>query len=156
MSIYRGGQEIKELRFGGTQKIKEAYVGGQLVFKGGWDAVPSNGIICDKSGIYADDYTGIGGTAGNWRINNKASAYINNVVFGENTTQFTMTRELYPGDSFIIYIDDVQLGSIGGNTSKPTSVRAIPAQYCDGQPHTIRIYNSSSSNQFFISLAFDV
>lgn len=156
MSIYRGGQKIKELRFGGSQKIKEAYVGSQLVFKGGWDAVPINGVICDKSGIYVDDYTGISGSAGNWKIGNGKSAYINNVVFGENTTEFTMERATYSSDYFSIYIDDVRLGDIGNNTSTNISTRAIPAEYCDGKPHTVRIYNSDSSNQFFKALSFDV
>ena len=156
MSIYRGSQKIKELRFGGSQKIKEAYVGSQLVFKGGWDVVPINGIICDSTGIYVNDYTGIGGSAGNWLIGNKSSAYINNVVFGENTTAFTMERELYSTKSFSIYIDDVYLGEIGRNTNTAFSTRSIPAEYCDGQPHTVRIYNSNSSNQFFIGLSFDV
>lgn len=156
MSIYRGSQKIKELRFGGSQKIKEAYVGSQLVFKGGWDAVPINGVICDKSGIYVNDYTDIGGSAGNWLIGNGRSAYINNVVFGENTTAFTMERNTYPSKNFSIYIDDVNLGHIGNNTNTEFSTRAIPAEYCDGQPHTVRIYNSSSSNQFFKGLSFDV
>lgn len=156
MSIYRGSQKIKELRFGGSQKIKEAYVGSQLVFKGGWDAVPINGVICDSAEIYVNDYTGIGGSAGNWRIGNGKSAYINNVVFGENTTEFTMERSTYPSDYFSIYIDDVRLGYIGNNTSTNISTRAIPAQYCDGKPHTVRIYNSDSKNQFFKSLSFDV
>lgn len=156
MSIYRGSQKIKELRFGGSQKIKEAYVGSQLVFKGGWDPVPINGVICDASGIYVDDYTGIGGGAGNWRIGNGKSAYINNVVFGENTTEFTMERSLHQSESFSIYIDGVNLGTIGSNTSTAFSTRAIPAEYCDGKPHTVRIYNSDSSNQFFKGLSFDV
>lgn len=156
MGIYRGNQKIKELRFGGSQKIKEAYVGSQLVFKGGWDAVPIDGVICDKSGIYVDDYSGITGSAGNWSIGNGKSAYINNVVFGENTTEFTMERSLYQSESFSIYIDDVNLGTIGRNTSTAFSTRAIPAEYCDGQPHTVRIYNRDSSNQFFKALSFDV
>lgn len=156
MAIYRGSQKIKELRFGGSQKIKEAYVGSQLVFKGGWDAVPINGVICDASGIHVDDYTGIAGFAGNWRIDKGKSAYINNVVFGENTTEFTMERGTYPSDYFSIYIDGVRLGNIGNNTSTAFSTRAIPAEYCDGKPHTVRIYNSASSNQFFKGLSFDV
>lgn len=156
MAIYRGGQKIKELRFGGSQKIKEAYVGSQLVFTGGWDAVPSNGVICDASGIYVDDYTDITGTAGNWKIGSGKSAYINNVVFGENTTEFTMERDLNRSNDFSIYIDNVNLGSIGRNTSTPFSTRAIPAEYCDGQPHTVRIYNSGRANQFFKGLSFDV
>lgn len=156
MSIYRGGQKIKELRFGGSQKIKEAYVGSQLVFKGGWDAVPINGVICDSAGIYVNDYTGITGSAGNWKIGNGKSAYINNVVFGENTTEFTMERSLYQSESFSIHIDDVNLGTIGRNTSTAFSTLAIPAEYCDGKPHTVRIYNSDSSNQFFKALSFDV
>ena len=156
MAIYRCGQKIKELRFSGSQKIKEAYVGSQLVFKGGWDAVPSNGVICDKSSIYVDDYTGIGGSAGNWLISNDRSAYINNVVFGENTTEFTMERDPYSSKSFLIYIDDVKLGTIGRNTSTAFSTRAIPAEYCDGKPHTVRIYNSNSTNQFFKGLSFNV
>ena len=156
MAIYRGSQKIKELRFGGSQKIKEAYVGSQLVFKGGWDAVPINGVICDSAGIYVDDYTGIKGTARNWRIDNGTSAYINNVVFGENTTEFTMERDLYPGTSFAIYIDDIYLGTIGRNTNTAFSTRAIPAEYCDGQPHTVRIYNDNSTNESFKGISFDV
>lgn len=156
MAIYRGSQKIKELRFGGSQKIKEAYVGSQLVFKGGWDAVPINGVICDSSGIYMDDYTGISGRAGNWLISSGKSAYINNVVFGENTTEFTMERGLYQSNSFAIYIDDVNLGTIGRNTSTAFSTREIPAEYCDGQPHTVKIYNDNSSNQVFKGISFDV
>ena len=156
MSIYRGSQKIKELRFGGSQKIKEAYVGSQLVFKGGWDAVPINGIICDSTGIYVNDYTDIGGSAGNWIISNGISAYINNVVFGENTTKFTMEREIGQYKSFSIYIDEVKLGEIGRTIDTPFSTREIPAEYCDGQPHTVKIYNSSSSKQFFKGLSFDV
>lgn len=155
MSIYRGGQKIKELRFGGSQKIKEAYVGSQLVFKGGWDAVPGNGIMFTRDGAFVS-YSGItyNSSLRRWTVSDGSTGTISNIVFGKNTTEMNWTTSTSGGRGFEISIDGESIGSTGSGTS---ATLAIPAKFIDGNAHTITIKNRSTNNaQSFTTFNFNV
>ena len=155
MSIYRGGQKIKELRFGGSQKIKEAYVGSQLVFKGGWDAVPDDGIMFTGDGAFVS-YSGISYSSSLklWTISKATTGTISNIVFGENTTEMDWTTTRDVGVGFEISIDGEIIGTTG---SGPTAKLNVPAKFIDGNVHTITIRNRSNSNAHsFTTFSFNV
>ena len=153
MSIYRGGQKIKELRFGGSQKIKEAYVGSQLVFKGGWDAVPGDGIMFTPKGAFVS-YSGISYQSLNlrWKVNGDETGTISNIVFGENTTEMNWKTET-SGSGFEISIDGENIGNTGSGTSATLNV---PAKFIDGNEHTITIRNKINRAQYFTTFNFNV
>lgn len=157
MSIYRGSQKIKELRFGGSQKIKEAYVGGQLVYKGGWDANPADGIMFTAAGVAYVEYSGFMGfvTGTGWYVRQRSSGVITGVVFGENTTQFTirLLKSLSAGRALKISIDDELIGTV--YTSGNNSVE-IPAKFIDENTHTVTLYDQSTENAHFSTLYFNV
>lgn len=155
MSIYRGGQKIKELRFGGSQKIKEAYVGSQLVFKGGWDAVPDDGIMFTRDGAFVS-YSGITYSSAlrQWKVSGGKTGTISNIVFGKNTTEINWTTSTSGGRGFEISIDGESVGTTGPATSATLNV---PEKFIDGNAHTITIKNSSSNNaQSFTTFNFNV
>lgn len=155
MAIYRGGQKIKELRFGGSQKIKEAYVGSQLVLKGGWDAVPSDGIMFTRDGAYVS-YSGItyDKSLRRWGMSKGATGTISNIVFGENTTEMNLTTSTSSSTGFEISIDGESVGRTGSGT---TATLEVPAKFIDGNMHTITIKNRSISNaQSFATFNFNV
>ena len=155
MAIYRGSQKIKELRFGGSQKIKEAYVGGQLVFKGGWDAVPDDGIMFTPEGAFVS-YSGItyNSNLKRWTVNAGATGTISNIVFGKNTTEMNWTTSISGGRGFEISIDGESVGTTGDGTSATLNV---PAKFIDGNVHTITIKNrKSNSAQTFTTFNFNV
>lgn len=155
MAIYRGSQKIKELRFGGSQKIKEAYVGSQLVFKGGWDAVPSNGIMFTQDGAFVS-YSGIGYSSlfSQWEIRGGATGTISNIVFGENTKKMNWTTAVSGQAGFEISIDGESVGTTGKGT---TATLDVPAKFIDGNVHTITITNSNRNNpQSFKTFNFNV
>lgn len=153
MAIYRGGQKIKELRFGGSQKIKEAYVGSQLVFKGGWVAVPDNGIMFTRKEAFVS-YSEIRYLSGSlrWKVDGSGTGTISNIVFGENTTEINLTYETGSG-KFEISIDNESIGTTGSGT---TATLNVPAKFIDGNEHTITIRNRSSSYQTFTTFNFNV
>ena len=154
MSIYRGGQKIKELRFGGSQKIKEAYVGNQLVFKGGWNAVPDDGIMFTRDGAFVS-YSGItySSSLRMWAVSKGVTGTISNIVFGENTTKMTFTTTVSGGKGFEISIDGESVGRAGTGT---TATLDVPAKFIDGNAHTITIKNRSNSSQSFTTFNFNV
>lgn len=155
MSIYRGNQKIKELRFGGSQKIKEAYVGSQLVFKGGWDAVPSDGIMFTENGAFVS-YSGISYSSSLqlWTVRKASTGTISNIVFGENTTEMNWTTSRTGGIGFEISIDGEIIGTTG---SGATAKLNVPAKFIDGNMHTITIKNLSNSNAHsFTTFNFNV
>lgn len=155
MSIYRGGQKIKELRFGGSQKIKEAYVGGQLVFKGGWDAVPDDGIMFTRDGAFVS-YSGItySSSLRRWTVSRGDTGTISNIVFGENTTEMNWTTSTSGGSGFEISIDGESVGTTDAGT---TATLDVPAKFIDGKVHTITIRNrNSNSSQSFTTFNFNV
>ena len=155
MAIYRGGQKIKELRFGGSQKIKEAYVGGQLVFKGGWDAVPDDGIMFTRDGAFVS-YSGITYNSALrwWTVSGGDTGTISNIVFGENTTEMNWTTSISGGSGFEVSIDGESVGTSGTGT---TATLDVPAKFIDGNAHTITIKNrSSNGSQSFTTFNFNV
>lgn len=154
MSIYRGSQKIKELRFGGSQKIKEAYFGSQLVFKGGWDAVPGDGIMFTQDGAFVS-YSGITYSSAlrRWTVSGRETGTISNIVFGKNTTEMNWTTATSGGSGFEISIDGESAGTTGPGTSATLNV---PAKFIDGNAHTITIRNRSSSSQSFTTFNFNV
>ena len=155
MAIYRGGQKIKELRFSGSQKIKEAYVGSQLVFKGGWDAVPSDGIMFTRDGAFVS-YSGItyDNSLRRWGIKKGGTGTISNIVFGENTTEMNWTTSTSGSRGFEISIDGESIGDTGSGN---TATLNVPAKFIDGNMHTITIRNRSSNNaQSFTTFNFNV
>ena len=154
MSIYRGGQKIKELRFGGSQKIKEAYVGNQLVFKGGWSPVPDDGIMFTREGAFVS-YSGITYESNikRWTVNRRETGTISNIVFGENTTEMNWTTEVN-GSRFELRIVGESIGNTGSGLSATLSV---PEKFIDGNVHTITIKNlSTSSAKTFTTFNFNV
>lgn len=155
MGIYRGSQKIKELRFGGSQKIKEAYVGSQLVFKGGWDAVPDDGIMFTRDGAFVS-YSGItySSSLRRWTVNKGATGTISNIVFGENTTEMNWTTSASGGSGFEVSIDGESVGTTG---SGMTATIAVPAKFIDGNVHTISIRNlNHNSAQVFTTFNFNI
>lgn len=154
MSIYRGSQKIKELRFGGSQKIKEAYVGSQLVFKGGWNAVPDDGVMFTKDGAFVS-YSGITyrSNTKRWAIDAGTTGTISNIVFGENTTEMNCTIPSTGGRFFEIGIDGEVVGRVGANA---TETIAVPAKFIDGNAHTITIRNISTASHSFSKFNFNV
>ncbi len=155
MSIYRGSQKIKELRFGGSQKIKEAYVGSQLVFKGGWNAVPDDGIMFTRDGAFVS-YSGItyGSALRRWTVSEGATGTISNIVFGENTTEMNWTTSTSGGSGFEISIDGERVGTTGNGT---TATLNVPAKFIDGNAHAITVRNRNSNNpQSFTTFNFNV
>ena len=154
MSIYRGSQKIKELRFGGSQKIKEAYVGSQLVFKGGWDAVPDDGIMFTSAGAFVS-YSGITYNSINqtWKVNGNATGTISNIVFGKNTTEMNLTTTTIGSRGFEISIDGESVGKTGSGTSATLNV---PEKFIDGNLHIITIRNLSHNAQYFTTFNFNV
>ena len=154
MGIYRGSQKIKELRFGGSQKIKEAYVGGQLVFKGGWDAVPDDGIMFTSNGAFVR-YSGITHSSVNmlWKVSGNATGTIFNIVFGENTTEMNWTTSKSGTSGFEISIDGESVGTTGSGTSATLNV---PEKFIDGNVHNITIRNRSNTAQYFTTFNFNV
>ena len=155
MAIYRGGQKIKELRFGGSQKIKEAYVGNQLVFKGGWDAVPGDGIMFTEDGAFVS-YSGISYSSSLklWTVRKDSTGTISNIVFGENTTEINWATSRSAGVGFEISIDGEIVGTTG---SAMSATIAVPAKFIDGNVHTITIRNLSNSNAHsFTTFNFNV
>ena len=154
MSIYRGGQKIKELRFGGSQKIKEAYVGGQLVFKGGWDAVPSNGVMFTRDGAFVS-YSGItyNSSLKRWTVSKGDTGTISNIVFGENTTEMNCTIPSTGGNFFEISIDGEVVGRVGASTNATLDV---PTKFIDGNAHIITIRNTSTASHSFTTFNFNV
>lgn len=153
MGIYRGGQKIKELRFGGSQKIKEAYVGSQLVFKGGWSPVPDDGIMFTRDGAFVS-YSGINylSSSHRWTISGGETGTISNIVFGENTTEMNWTSAT-SGSGFEISIDGESIGNTGSGASATLNV---PAKFIDGNAHTITMRNPSSSTKYFTTFNFNV
>ena len=153
MAIYRGGQKIKELRFGGSQKIKEAYVGSQLVFKSGWDPVPDDGVMFTRDGAFVS-YSGIKylSSSKRWTISGGETGTISNIVFGKNTTEINLTSAT-SGSGFEISIDGESIGSTGSGT---TATLNIPAKFIDGNEHTITLRNRGSSFQNFTTFNFNV
>ena len=154
MAIYRGGQKIKELRFGGSQKIKEAYVGSQLVFKGGWDAVPNNGIMFTRDGAFVS-YSGITYTSNikRWSVSKLSTGTISNIVFGENTTEMNLAIPSTGGNFFKISIDGEFVGDAGASANETINV---PGKFIDGNAHTITIKNTSTANHAFTAFNFNV
>ena len=154
MGIYRGSQKIKELRFGGSQKIKEAYVGSQLVFKGGWDAVPSNGIMFTRDGAFVS-YSGItySSSLRRWTGREKETGTISNIVFGETTTEMNWTTSTSGLPGFEISIDGESIGTTGNGT---TATLNVPAKFIDGNEHTITLINLSNNTQSFTTFNFNV
>lgn len=147
MSIYRGSQKIKELRFGGSQKIKEAYVGSKLVYKGGWDAYPVDGIMFTATGNSYVDFTGaVFVTGAGWRINTRSSMVATGIIFGSNTTAFTITLPVATSTTrpMNIYIDN---NLIGAAYNRGSTTLAIPSEYIDDAPHEIKITNSNLSDR---------
>lgn len=152
MAIYRGGQKIKELRFSGSQKIKEAYVGSQLVFKGRWGAVPDDGIMFTRDGAFVS-YSGINysSTLRWWTVSETGT--ISNIVFGENTTEMNLTAPTSGGSGFEVSIDGESIGTTGSGTSATLN---IPAKFIDGNVHTITIRSQGSNAQKFSTFNFNV
>lgn len=154
MAIYRGGQKIKELRFGGSQKIKEAYVGSQLVFKGGWNAVPNDGIMFTRDGAFVS-YSGItyNSNIRLWTVSGGATATISNIVFGENTTEMNFTASSLGKKGFEISIDNESVGTVNSGT---TATLNVPVKFIDGNAHTISIRTLANNSEAFTTFNFNV
>lgn len=154
MSIYRGSQKIKELRFGGSRKIKEAYVGRQLVYKGGWDASPVDGVMFTEAGAFVS-YTNITffALAKTWQIKAKEIGSITGIVFDANTTAFTVNLSVTYTRGLEFFIDGE---SIGIYNTQGVNTISIPTKFINDTSHTITIENRSTNTQSFSSMSFNV
>lgn len=152
MSIYHASQKIKELRFGGSQKIKEAYVGSQRVFKG-TSAFPENGVLFTRDGAFVS-YTGITYQSAQkqWIIPKESSGIISGVIFGENTTTLTITKS----STYLrlnVFVDDEEIGQVFSGT---TSID-VPSKFVDSKEHTIKLTNQLATvDNPFYAISFNV
>lgn len=151
MSIYRGRQKIKELRFSGSQKIRKAYVGSQLIFESGWDAQPKNGIMFNSTNAFVS-YSGIEHNVSKWSVRRRMAGIITGIVFGANTTQLTMGVD--SSTYFEISIDDEVIGTV---TYSIPNV-SVPNKFINKNSHTITIKNPSTTagTTFFSEFKFNI
>lgn len=157
-----GNIDIGGVFLGGTE-ISEAYLGSQLVFSAN-KAFPRDGVLLGADGAaYVTSVYTWDAKNSYWAADTPSGAYIelaDGVVFGKNSTKLTFVDAWSSiTGKRRVRIDGTSIGaeSWGGSISRATVEYDIPAQYLDGQPHTITMNGPSSiGGNRFASCYFNV
>lgn len=107
--------------------------------------VPTGGVLLSASGVVGDGITAeCTFSEGRWTVpgvKGEETALFDGVVFGENTTTITFESASsgVNASDVTVYIDGQSLGSKQWSTTARKTTYAIPADFLDGEPHTITI-----------------
>lgn len=107
--------------------------------------VPTGGVLLSASGVVGDGITAeCTFSEGRWTVpgvQGEETALFDGVVFGGNTTTITFesASSIANASDVTVYIDGRSLGSKQWSTTARKTTYAIPADFLDGEPHTITI-----------------
>lgn len=148
-----GNIDIGSAFLGGTE-ITEAYLGNQLVYENGWQAVPTDGVIFAAGGWGAGiGHTNISTTSAGMSFAARQPGTITGVVFSPNTTRLALVNNLSSQNIQSLTIDGITMTQVedGGKNKHyeiPESMRTRTA-------HTI-IINPGNGSRIINSLSFNI